>query len=155
MSGAVRLSSALKAGGIQTPIGLIGSHVQALPKETLEKEPSIDYVFLNEGVYAVREMLALSEIGLKDIRCIHGFALRLDDKIVFTGPPKVVSQAQLDDVMPGYAWDLLPYSEKPLDLYRAPYWHAEYQDEFEISVCCLANVDRLPIQVQLLHDQSN
>ena len=28
--------------------------------------------------------------------------------------------------MPGYAWDLLPYREKPLDLYRAHFWHAEF-----------------------------
>ena len=31
--------------------------------------------------------------------------------------------------MPGYAWDLLPF-KKPLDLYRSPYWHAEYKEEF-------------------------
>ena len=29
--------------------------------------------------------------------------------------------------MPGYAWDLLPYKKKPLDLYRSPLWHAEYK----------------------------
>ena len=28
--------------------------------------------------------------------------------------------------MPGYAWDLLPYNEKPLDLYRAHFWHAGF-----------------------------
>ena len=130
MSGAVRLASAFKATGIETPIGFIGSHVQALPEETLRKEPAIDYVFLNEGIYAMREMLAMDNIDVSDIESVNGFAVRIDDSIVFTGPPKVVSQAQLDEMMPGYAWDLLPYKETPLDLYRAPYWHAEYQDEF-------------------------
>ena len=36
----------------------------------------------------------------------------------------------MDEDLPGYAWDLLPYNKKPMDLYRAPLWHAEYQDEF-------------------------
>jgi len=130
MSGAVRLAQALKDAGIETPIGFIGSHVQALPEETLKKETAIDYVFLNEGIFGMREILALDEIGVKDIEGVNGFAVRIDGKIVFTGPPKVVPQAQLDEMMPGYAWDLLPFSERPLDLYRAPYWHAEYQDEF-------------------------
>ena len=32
----------------------------------------------------------------------------------------------MDIDLPGYAWDLLPFDQKPLDLYRAPMWHAEY-----------------------------
>jgi radical SAM superfamily enzyme YgiQ (UPF0313 family) len=32
----------------------------------------------------------------------------------------------MDQDLPGYAWDLLPYREKPLDLYRSHFWHAEY-----------------------------
>ena len=35
----------------------------------------------------------------------------------------------MDKDLPGYAWDLLPYKSKPLDLYRAPMWHAEYDFE--------------------------
>ena len=37
MSGAVHISEYLKKH-INTPISVIGSHVQALPKETLKKE---------------------------------------------------------------------------------------------------------------------
>ena len=29
--------------------------------------------------------------------------------------------------MPGYAWDLLPMQSKPLDLYRAHFWHTKYK----------------------------
>jgi len=36
----------------------------------------------------------------------------------------------MDEDLPGYAWDLLPFKKKTLDLYRSPLWHAEYQDEF-------------------------
>jgi len=31
--------------------------------------------------------------------------------------------------LPGYAWDLLPYKNRPMDLYRSPMWHAEYDHE--------------------------
>ena len=45
MSGATRLANYLKKNNFNSPISFIGSHVQALPKETLEKEKSIDFVF--------------------------------------------------------------------------------------------------------------
>ena len=57
MSGATSLSSAIKERGIQTPISFIGSHVQALPYEALDRESSIDLVFTHAGVYALRDLL--------------------------------------------------------------------------------------------------
>jgi radical SAM superfamily enzyme YgiQ (UPF0313 family) len=35
----------------------------------------------------------------------------------------------MDADLPGYAWDLLPYKSKPLDLYRAHFWHAEFNHD--------------------------
>jgi radical SAM superfamily enzyme YgiQ (UPF0313 family) len=35
----------------------------------------------------------------------------------------------MDIDLPGSAWDLLPYRKKPLDLYRAHFWHAEFSHE--------------------------
>jgi anaerobic magnesium-protoporphyrin IX monomethyl ester cyclase len=32
----------------------------------------------------------------------------------------------MDIDLPGYAWDLLPFEKKPLDLYRAHFWHADF-----------------------------
>jgi len=130
MSGAVRLAEAIKDAGIDTPIGFIGSHVQALPDETLRHEKSIDFVFLNEGVYSLQNVLSFDHITTTKLQLVSGLAVRKEDEIVFTGAPKVVPQDKMDSDMPGYAWDLLPYENTPLDLYRAPYWHAEYQDEF-------------------------
>ena len=43
----------------------------------------------------------------------------------------------MDIDLPGYAWDLLPFKDKPLDLYRAPMWHAEY--DFKKSLCKHSN----------------
>ena len=41
-------------------------------------------------------------------------------------PQHIVPHALMDQDLPGYAWDLLPYRQKPLDLYRAHFWHAEF-----------------------------
>lgn len=127
MSGAVKLSSHIKSIGINIPIGFIGSYVQALPKKALIDEDSIDFVFLNEGVYALRNILSLNEINIQNLSMINGIAWRdIENTIIFNKPEKVVPNELMDIDLPGYAWDLLPYKEKPLDLYRAPMWHAEY-----------------------------
>ena len=126
MSGAVKLSEAIKAEGISTPIGFIGSYVQALPKKTLIDEPSIDIVFMNEGVYSLRNVLSQDTIDLNNLDHINGIAWRKNGEIVFNAPEKVVPTERMDIDLPGYAWDLLPFKERPLDLYKAPMWHAEY-----------------------------
>ena len=129
MSGATRLARYIKDNGDGQCIGFIGSHVQALPKETLENEDAIDFVFLNEGVYSLHEILKRKAFNLPALENISGLAVKTDGGIAFTGPPIVVPQDKLDIDMPGYAWDLLPYRGKPLDLYRSPYWHAQYNDK--------------------------
>jgi anaerobic magnesium-protoporphyrin IX monomethyl ester cyclase len=128
MSGAVRLSSLIKSSGIDTPIAYIGSYVQALPKKSLEDEKSIDIVFTNEGVIALKNLLKLSDLrNHSDLMKVNGIAFRVDILGIIINPPeKVVTD--LDKELPGYAWDLLPFKGKPLDLYRAPMWHAEYDE---------------------------
>ena len=44
-------------------------------------------------------------------------------------PEKIVPTERMDIDLPGYAWDLLPYKKRPMDLYRSPMWHAEYDFE--------------------------
>ena len=129
MSGATRLANFLKEKKIDIPIAFIGSHVQALPKQTKKKKKSIDMVFQNEGVYSLWNLLNLEEIIIKELYQINGIAFRDKDKIIFNKPEKVVPQERMDVDLPGYAWDLLPYKEKPFDLYRSPMWHAEYKSD--------------------------
>ena len=64
------------------PISIIGSHVQALPTETLKKEKSIDFVFTNEGVYSLRNLLNLNEFSPRNLSKIKGIAFRNEDKII-------------------------------------------------------------------------
>ncbi len=124
----VRLSEFLKEKNISGPISFVGSHVQALPYKVLYEEESIDIVFTNEGVYSLWEILKLPDIwnGLENVK---GIGFRKDGKPFLTEPQKIVPQERMDIDLPGYAWDLLPYKEKPFDLYRSPMWHAEYDEE--------------------------
>ena len=126
MSGAIYLANYLKNNKINIPLSIIGSHVQALPLETLKKEKNIDFVFTNEGVYALRNILKLNSFTPSELIKVRGIAYRNGNKIEMTEPEKIVPNDKMDIDLPGYAWDLLPYKDKPLDLYRSPMWHAEY-----------------------------
>ena len=129
MRGAVDITNFLKDKKISCPIAFVGSHVQALPIETLKKEKNIDIVFTNEGVYALRNLLKLENFSYEKLKNIKGIAYRKDNEIIMNLPEKVVPTERMDMDLPGYAWDLLPYKKNPLDLYRSPMWHAEYDFE--------------------------
>jgi radical SAM superfamily enzyme YgiQ (UPF0313 family) len=128
MSGAVYLSNYLKQREVDIPISYVGSHVQAVPIQTLEAEASIDFAFTNEGVYALRNVLSLDEIDLSKLSSIKGVVWRDGDGVVMNPAERVVPADKMDEDLPGYAWDLLPFQKAPLDLYRSPMWHAEYDE---------------------------
>ncbi len=126
MSGAVALSKFFKSTDLDTPIVYIGSHVQTEPIDTLEKEKSIDIVCTNEGVYALWNLLKINRFNPVALSKVNGIGYRDFDAVKLTEPEVVVPQDRLDIDLPGFAWDLLPFKEKPFDLYRSPMWHAEY-----------------------------
>ena len=115
-----------KKNNFKSPICIIGSHVQALPIETLKKEKSIDFVFTNEAVYALRNVLKLFDFTSQSLSTVKGIAFRKGEEIIMSPPEKVVATKDMDNDLPGYAWDLLPFKKEPFDLYRSPLWHAEY-----------------------------
>jgi len=129
MRGAVDITNFLKEQKILSPIVFIGSHVQALPLDTLRNEKNIDIVFTNEGVYALRNLLKLDNFSTKELSKIKGIAYREGEEVFINLPEKIVPTERMDIDLPGYAWDLLPFKNKPLDLYRSPMWHAEYDFE--------------------------
>ena len=129
MSGATYMSKYIKKIGITTPIAYIGSYIQAVPIKVLNDESSIDFGFTNEGVYALRNILAEQNIDINNLGHIKGLVWRENGIPKINSSEKVVPNDRMDIDLPGYAWDLLPMKEKPLDLYRAPMWHAEYDYE--------------------------
>lgn len=123
MSGAVSAASCLQ--DIDTKIGFVGPHINALPLEVLEKHDFIDIAFTNEGVYALLNLLAtdFSDSGLKSV---NGIAYRASTgDILINAPEKIVPQELLEVDLPGVAYDLMP----SLDNYRTSSWHANYIDE--------------------------
>ena len=129
MSGALCISNYLKSKDINILISFIGSYVQALPFKALKDEKSIDFVFTNEAVYSLRNILKLNKFDNDNFSKIKGIAYRNGNEIQINPPEKVVPNEKMDKDLPGYAWDLLPYKYIPLDLYRSPLWHAEYDYE--------------------------
>jgi radical SAM superfamily enzyme YgiQ (UPF0313 family) len=128
MIGATRLAERLREAEPAFPIAFVGSHASARPREVLAL-PFVDFVLLNEGVYALHAMLRgnLSE----DVRKVPGVGWKAGGgrgaPALFLNPgATVVPQERMDVDLPGYAWDLLPYRERPLDLYRAHFWHAGF-----------------------------
>ncbi len=129
MEGALILSKFLKKKNNDLKISYIGSYVQALPIQALKDENSIDFVFTNEGVYSLKNILKLKNFKSEELKNIKGIAYRDNEKIIQNKPEIVVPNERMDRDLPGYAWDLLPFEKNPLDLYRSPMWHAEYDEE--------------------------
>lgn len=130
MIGAIQLARAVKDAGVTAPIAFVGSHTSALPKEVLSYD-CVDIVLLNEGVYALRNLLA-SDLK-HDLSTIKGIGFKEKNggapHLKLNPPERVVPQDRMDIDLPGYAWDLLPYREKPLDMYRAHFWHAGFDHD--------------------------
>lgn len=126
MIGAYRTGKKLKEALPSIKICMVGSHVSALPNEVLEKD-FVDFVLLNEGVYALRNLLHTDLKSNLDLEKIKGIGRKTEDGVnVINRPEKVVPQDRMDVDLPGYAWDLLPYKDKPFDLYRAHFWHSNF-----------------------------
>jgi radical SAM superfamily enzyme YgiQ (UPF0313 family) len=123
MIGARKVAELLKKSQPNSKICFVGSHISALPNEVLD-EKFVDFVLLNEGVYALRELL---ETNLEDeLDKVKGIGWKKEGQSILNAPQKVVPQERMDIDLPGYAWDLLPYKDKPFDLYRSHFWHAGF-----------------------------
>ena len=115
MAGAVRLAKLVKEEGFK--VLFVGGHVAALPKETLEKHPEIDFVCTGEGIYTISNLLFTN---LKDnLNDVLGLGYRIEDEIFLNLPSPNVSQEDLSQHLPGMAWDLLP-----MKYYRTALWHS-------------------------------
>lgn len=126
MIGATRLCTALKQESPSRKTCFVGSHTSALPREVLAL-PCVDFVLLNEGIYALHHLLATNLIDR--ISAVKGVGYKHEDGLILNDPEQIVPQERMDFDLPGYAWDLLPFRQKPLDLYRAHFWHAEFSHE--------------------------
>ncbi len=93
----------------------LGGHVAALPEGTM-KEEVCDYVSGGEGPYTLVELIEALKTAAKDLSKVRGLWYRENGAIKSNPVPPLV--LNLDQEMPGIAWDLLP-----MDKYRAHNWH--------------------------------
>jgi anaerobic magnesium-protoporphyrin IX monomethyl ester cyclase len=126
MIGNTECAALLKALHPEIPVCFVGSHTSALPLEVLSL-PFVDFVLLNEGVYALHNLLRTDFRSKLDQ--VRGIGHKENGFSVLNPPERVVPQESMDADLPGYAWDLLPYKDRPLDLYRAHFWHAGFSHE--------------------------
>ena len=126
MIGATSLAEKLKESS-DIKVGFVGSHISAQPKEVLSYD-FVDFVFINEGVYALRDLL---KTNLKDkLDKVNGIGFKdLDGKLTLNSSNLLVSSENMSIDLPGYAWELLPKKHKPFDLYRAHYWHTFFSEK--------------------------
>lgn len=124
MDGIVSLANDLREIYPQYKTISIGSHTSALPKEVLDLK-GIDFVSINESVYTLHELLKTDLSLNNNFDNIPGLGYKFNGDYKLN-PGKIVPQELMDYEMPGYAIDLLPYKNKPFDLYRCHNWHVNY-----------------------------
>lgn len=116
MTGASAIATALKERSPQTKVLMLGGHVAALPEYTLAEE-RCDFVTRDEGLYGVVDLLeTLRATADPNLRAIRGLVYRQGAGVTFNPAAPLVTN--LDNDMPGGAWDLLPVTK-----YRAHNWH--------------------------------
>lgn len=116
MPSAGAICTAIKQISPSLKVLLVGGHVAALPERTLREEAA-DFACGGEGLYTILDLLQTLRSGrhpdcskVRDLWYWDGETIRV------TPPAPLVKE--LDQEMPGMAWDLLP-----MDRYRAHNWH--------------------------------
>jgi len=79
---------------IITVIG--GIHVSAIPEQTLQENPCLDFVVYGEGELTLAELVIALQTG-KDLQAVHGLAFRNGGAVQITPPRKFVENL---DVLP-------------------------------------------------------
>jgi len=126
MIGAKSLVTQLKLSHPNLKTAFIGSHTSALPHEVIQYK-YVDFAFINEGVYGLLDLL---ETDLEnDLDNVRGMWYKKHGLPRPTTGGCIVKTDDMDVVMPGYAWDLLPKDKNLLDNYRAHYWHTNFLEK--------------------------
>ena len=116
MTAAGDIARKIKDAGVSAKIMMTGTHPAALPAKTMNTE-AVDFVIDMEGPVTIYKVLKALLEGQDDYSSIPSLWWRNGDQVI--GPksaePLIVD---LDQAMPGIAWDLLP-----MEKYRAHNWH--------------------------------
>lgn len=112
-----RMFKLLRASLPDAILILGGVHGTALPKQTLEEVPEIDFIVMGEGEYTMRELITKlenNETNLNDLKSIKGIGFRSDNSIYLNERRPLIGDL---DSLPFPARHLLP-----METYRGPGW---------------------------------
>lgn len=115
MPAAGETCAALKGLDRNCKIMMTGTHPAALPERTMREE-DIDYVCDREGPKTILQTALALKSPSPKLSGIPSLWYRDNGQIVSNSPGELMDD--LDNEMPGVAWDLLP-----MDKYRAHNWH--------------------------------
>ena len=96
MIGATALGEYIRGHAPEYPICFVGSHTSALPKDVL-RYPFVDFVLLNEGVYALQNLL---RTNLKDeLHKVKGIGRKEGGQLILNKPEQIVPQDTSAEVL--------------------------------------------------------
>ncbi len=117
MPAARALARAVKIMCPEVKIMMTGTHPAALPKRTLEEE-WVDFVCDAEGPYTIRDTVEALKTGLSKFDKVGNLWYKDDWGNTVQSPKEYPLIQDLDEELPGIAWELLP-----MEKYRAHNWH--------------------------------
>jgi radical SAM superfamily enzyme YgiQ (UPF0313 family) len=118
MSGASLACTAIRERMPDARILMLGGHVAALPERTLSEE-ACDFVAHDEGLHTIADLLDADRAGERSLDRIRGLAYWNEGTLrQIRSNPAAPLVKDLENEMPGVAWDLLPMPK-----YRAHNWH--------------------------------
>ena len=117
MPAASEVARAVKQLDPLQKVVMLGGHVAALPKRTLEEEEAVDFVSTGEGLFTLVDLIEAMKVQNPVWNNLHDLWYRDGGGITFSSKRAPLVMA-LDEEMSGIAWDLLPMAK-----YRAHNWH--------------------------------
>ena len=148
MQGVRDALNSLKSSSPEKKVLLTGLHPSAVSRLTMQEEKT-DFVCQGEGPKTITALLEVLNIEDEaELQKVPGLWYRdSSDKICFTKPAPLIKQEEMEQELPGMAWDLLP-----MDKYRTSNWHAMSNNNdkqpfaslytslgcpFKCSFCCI------------------
>ena len=118
MVGAANLANRLKLVCPEIKILFVGLHPSAVSRETIENTDA-DFVCQGEGPRTITTLLETDMKSRDQLEKVPGLWWKQGIFTKFTTPAPVITQEEMEEEMPGMAWDLLP-----MEKYRTSNWHA-------------------------------
>ena len=97
MTGAIGTAEFVK-NLTNTPTVFVGGHVAALPQEVLQ-ESCVDIVLLNEGVYAISNLLS-TDLSIDQLKQCKGIGFKDSGNVILNEPERIVPKNLLSFDLP-------------------------------------------------------